>query len=215
MCPHRATESKSANAAIDMAYLSGPWDHMLHLGGFYGQSSGILSAERWDTLWQTNYNFTTDLFTFGALRYAHDLFSGFDYQASGAAGLGSKLINTKDIQLSAQVGVGYQEVRAEDITKNGDGAVTGRTLLPSQGGAIGTVGVTYSQALTSSTTLSDKLLVNAGSADTLITNSLALAVKISTKLALSLGYAIEDNTKPPVGLKKLDTLETVNLVYSF
>jgi putative salt-induced outer membrane protein YdiY len=27
--------------------------------------------------------------------------------------------------------------------------------------------------------------------------------------------AIEDNTKPPVGLKKLDTLETVNLVYSF
>ncbi len=63
--------------------------------------------------------------------------------------------------------------------------------------------------------MSDILLVNAGSADTLVTNSLALAVKISTKLALSLGYTIDDNSKPPVGLKKLDRLETVNLVYSF
>ena len=211
------TDAKSANAAIDMAYLSGPWDHMFHLGGLYGQSNGILSAERWDTLWQSNYNLTKDLYTFGSLRYSHDLFSGFDYQASGAVGMGYKFINTKDTQLSAQVGVGYQEVRAEDIIRNpnGDGAVIGRTLLPSQGSAIGTLGVNYSQALTSTTTLSDKLLVNAGSADTLVTNSLALAVKISTKLALSLGYAIEDNNKPPIGLKKLDRLETVNLVYSF
>ncbi len=209
------TETKSANAAIDMAYLSGPWDHMFHLGGLYGKNAGIVSAERWDTLWQTNYSLTTDLFTFGALRYAHDMFSGFDYQASGAVGLGYKFINTKDTQLSAQVGVGYQEVRPEIITKDADGAVTDRVLLPSQGGVMGTVGLTYSQALTSSTTLSDKLLVNAASADTLVTNSLALAVKISTKLALSLGYAIENNSKPPVGLKKLDSLETVNLVYSF
>jgi len=29
------------------------------------------------------------------------------------------------------------------------------------------------------------------------------------------GYNIQDNTKPPASLKKLDTLETVNLVYSF
>src|SRR5579862_2076422 len=90
-----------------------------------------------------------------------------------------------------------------------------RTLEPAEGDAIGTVGVNYSQALTNTTTLSDKLLVESGSSDTLITNALALAVKISTKLALSVGYSIQDNTKPPAGLKKLDTLQTVNLVYAF
>ena len=47
------------------------------------------------------------------------------------------------------------------------------------------------------------------------TNTLALTVKMSTKLALSLGYNLQDNTSPPPGLKKVDTLETVNLVYSF
>ncbi len=210
------TVSKAANAAIDMAYLDGPWDHMFHLGGLYGRSTGILSAERWDALWQSNYSLTQDLYTFGALRYAHDMFSGFAYQASGAAGLGYKIINTTATQLSAQVGVGYQVVRPEDITKDpASGAVIGRTLEPSQSGVMGTVGVNYSQALTNTTTLSDKLLVNVASADTLVTNSLALAVKMSTKLALSLGYAIQDNTKPPAGLKKLDTLTTLNLVYAF
>jgi putative salt-induced outer membrane protein YdiY len=29
------------------------------------------------------------------------------------------------------------------------------------------------------------------------------------------GYNIQDNTKPPANLKKLDTLETINLVDSF
>ncbi len=209
------SQAKSANAAIDLGYLDGPWSHAFHLGGLYGQSSGVLSAERWDTLWQTNYSLTADLYTFGALRYQHDMFSGFNYQASAAAGLGYKFIDTDATRLSAQVGVGYQVLRPEDITKDASGAVIDRTLEPSEGSVIGTLGVTYSQALTSTTTLSDNLLVNAGSINTLVTNALALTVKMSTKLALSLGYAIQDNTKPPAGLKKLDTLTTVNLVYAF
>jgi putative salt-induced outer membrane protein YdiY len=49
----------------------------------------------------------------------------------------------------------------------------------------------------------------------LFTNDLALAVKMSTKLALSLGYSIKDNSTPPAGLKKLDTVASANLVYSF
>ena len=210
------TESKSANAALDMSYLAGPWNHMFHLGGLYGQSTGLVSAERWDTLWQTNYSFTPDLYTFGGLRYAHDLFSGFDYQASASAGLGYKFINTDTTKLSAQVGAGYQVIRPEDITKDPvTGDVIGRSLQPSEHSVIGTLGVNYSQALTKTTTLSDILLVNSGSINTLATNTLALTVKMSTKLALSLGYNIEDNTSPPPGLKKVDTLETVNLVYSF
>ena len=63
--------------------------------------------------------------------------------------------------------------------------------------------------------MSDKLLVESGSNDTLVTNTLALAVKISTKLALSVGYNVQNNSNPPAGLKKLDSLETLNLVYSF
>jgi putative salt-induced outer membrane protein len=208
------SEGKSANAALDMAYLDDPWKHAFHLGGLYGQSAGLVSAERWDTSWQTNYDLTADLYTFGLLSYRHDLFSGFDYQASASAGLGYKIFATDSTKLDAQVGVGYQVLRPEDITKL-NGEVVSRTLLPSQKGIAETAAVNYSQALSSTTTLTDKLAVTASSADTLLTNTLAVAVKISTKLALSVGYTLQDNTKPPVGLKRVDSLETLNLVYAF
>jgi putative salt-induced outer membrane protein len=207
-------DSKSANAAIDMAYREGPWKHAFHLGGLYGSSAGVVSAERWDTSWQTNYDLTQDLYTFGLLSYRHDLFSGFQYQASASAGLGYKIINTSSTKLDAQVGVGYQALKPEDLLKVG-GVVVGRTPLASENGVAVTGAVNYSQALTDTTTLTDKLAVASSSADTLITNTLAVGVKISTKLALSVGYTVQNNSKPPAGLKRTDTLETVNLVYAF
>jgi putative salt-induced outer membrane protein len=209
------SDAKSANAAIDLGFLDGPWQHSFHLGGLYGQSSGIVSAESWNTAWQTNYDLTKRLYTFGGLRYLHDMFSGFQYQESLTAGLGYKIFDTAATKLDVQVGPGYQRLRPEEIIKASDGAVVSRIPQAAESGVIGTVGVNYSQALSSTTTVTDKLLVEAGSSNTLVTNALALAVKISTKLALSVGYAIQDNTKPPAGLKKLDTLETVNLLYSF
>ena len=209
------SEAKSANAALDAAYLDGAWKHAFHLGGLYGQSAGIVAAERWDTTWQTDYALTQDLYTFGGLRYQHDLFNGFDYQASVAAGVGYKVFDTKSTMLDVQVGVGYKELRPEELTKAADGAVIGRQLEAREGEAIGTLGVNYSQSLTATTTLTDKLLVESGSQDTLVTNTLALAVKVSAKLALSVGYALQDNTTPPAGLQKLARLETLNLVYSY
>jgi putative salt-induced outer membrane protein len=208
------SDSKSANAAIDMGYLDGAWKHAFHLGGLYGDSAGVVSAERWDTSWQTNYDLTQDLYTFGLLSYRHDMFSGFQYQASASAGLGYKLLNTATTTLDVQVGVGYQALRPEDLFKL-NGAVVARTPLASENGVAETAAVNYSQALTGTTTLTDKLAVTSSSADTLITNTLAVAVKISTQLALSVGYTLQDNTKPPAGLKRTDTLETVNLVYAF
>ncbi len=38
-------------------------------------------------------------------------------------------------------------------------------------------------------------------------------MKVSDRIALSLGYAVRHNTDPPAGFKKTDTLSTVNLVY--
>ena len=118
------TEAKSANAALDMSYLDGPWNHMFHLGGLYWTEHRLCIR---GTLGYVVANqlivSLPALYTFGALRYSHDLFSGFDYQASASAGLGYKFINTDATKLSAQVGVGYQVLRPEDITKDSVGEV--------------------------------------------------------------------------------------------
>jgi putative salt-induced outer membrane protein len=75
--------------------------------------------------------------------------------------------------------------------------------------------VDFSHAFTKTTTLTNKLLVETGASNTLLNDDLALTIKMSDKLALSVGYGIKENTKPPAPLKKLDSVESVNLVFGF
>jgi putative salt-induced outer membrane protein len=209
------SDAESINGTIDLLRYDGAWKNEFYLGGLYGKNSGIVAAERWEAREQTNYTISGDLFAFGALRYEHDLFDGFEYQESVSGGLGYKLINTDDTKLTAQVGAGYRRLRPEIIIKDADGNVLSRTPLDTEGNAIGTVGVDFSHAFNKATTLTNKLMIEAGSSNTQVTDALALTVKMSTKLALSVGYAISNNSNPPAPLKKLDTVTTVNLVFSF
>jgi putative salt-induced outer membrane protein len=207
--------SESINANLDVMRYDGLWKNELYLGGLYGKSGGILSAERWEFREQSDYNFTPDWFGFGGLRYSHDLFDGFVYQASVTAGAGYKVIDSEATKLTVQAGVGYRRLRPESVDKDPDGVVISRTPLEAKGDAIGTVGADFSHAFTKTTTLTNKFLIEAGSSDTLIHDDIALAVKMSTKLALSVGYGIIDNTKPTPPAKKIDTVASVNLVYAF
>jgi putative salt-induced outer membrane protein YdiY len=110
---------------------------------------------------------------------------------------------------------GYRRLRPEDIFKAANGEVTAGVLHDASGEAIGTAGFDFSHAFTKTTILTNKFLMEAGSDNILLHDELALAVKMSDKLALSVGYGITDNTHPPGTLKKVDTVETVNLVFAF
>jgi putative salt-induced outer membrane protein len=212
---HGNSDAESINGNVDMTRYDGAWKNEFFVGGLYGKNSGIVSAERWETRLQSNYTISGDLFAFGGLRYEHDLFDGFQYQASATSGLGYKFIDTDATKLSAQVGAGYRRLRPEDIFKDPSGLVIARVVHDATGEAIGTAGVDFLHAFNKTTVLTDKFLVEAGSDNTLLHDDIALTVKMSDKLALSVGYGITDNTKPPPTLKKLDTVATVNLVFSF
>ncbi len=212
---HGNSDAESANAALDLLRYDGAWKNDLSITGLYGKSSGITSAERIEAKEQTNYTISGDLFAFGGLRYEHDEFDGFQYQASITAGLGYKVLDTQSDKLTVQVGAGYSRLRPEEIVKDDDGAVTSRTPGDSQGEAIGTLGADYSHAFNKSTVLSDTLTVESGTLNTNINDKIALTVKMSEKLALSLGYGFLENTKPTPPTKKIDTVATVNLVFAF
>ena len=95
------------------------------------------------------------------------------------------------------------------------GQVVSRVPLEASGEAIGSAGVDFSYKFNSSTTLTNKFLAESGSDNTLLQNTLALSVKMSAKLALTIGYGVTNNSNPPAPLKKLDSVETVNLQFSF
>lgn len=209
------SNAESINGNLDLLRYDGPWKNELYLAGLYGENSGIVSAERFEGREQTNYNLSKNFFVFGGLRYEHDEFDGFVYQASVTSGVGYDLLDTPADQLTVQVGPGYRRLRPETIDKNAYGFVYFRQPLDQQSGAIGTVTVDFTHKFTSTTSLTNTLLAEAGAQNTMVQDNIQLAVKMSTKLALTVGYGIMDNSNPPPPLKKVDTTSTVNLQYSF
>ncbi|HEY6483485.1 MAG TPA: DUF481 domain-containing protein [Steroidobacteraceae bacterium] len=209
------SDADSANAQLNVNYVQSAWKHSLLVDGLYGRSAGIVSAERWEALLQSSYQIDARWFSFAALNDQSDEFSGFQYQASVAGGVGYKFLNTEATQLTAQIGAGVRRLRPEELFRDADGAVVERVPGDASSEAIVTAGMDFDHAFNASTKLTDKLLMEAGSANTSIRNDLALQVKMSRKLALAAGFGVRQNTNPPAGLKRTDTVTTLNLVYAF
>jgi len=206
--------SDSLNAKLDLARSDGPWKNGVALAGLYGKNNGILSAERIEGRYEVDHKISDRLYWFGAAGATRDLFSGFNYQITATAGLGYKIIDSADTKLDGSLGLGAQRLQTQQITKDAAGAVVERINGAAQTSMVGTAGLNYEHKLTASTKLTDKLLITSGSLDTLVANDLGLQVSINETLALSVGYAIRDNSKPAAGVKKLDQVTTVNLVYN-
>jgi putative salt-induced outer membrane protein len=209
------SDTDAANVKLDLSLLRRDWKYSLELDGLFGRSSGITSAERWDARQQSDYQITAGLFTFGALSYQDDRFSGFQYQATGSAGLGYKFVDSETTKLAAQVGVGYRSLRPEILLKDDAGRVYARIPQPTQSEAVGTTGLDFMHQFNASTKLTDKLITESGSSNTSIRNDLSLEVKMNKKLALAAGFSVSENTNPPAPLKRTDTISTLNLVYAF
>ncbi|HEX3835381.1 MAG TPA: DUF481 domain-containing protein [Steroidobacteraceae bacterium] len=212
---HGNTDAQTANAKLDAAYVVGAWKHELQLAGLYGKSNDIVSAENLDAQWQSNYNFTNRLFGFGALHYADDKFSGFQYQETVSAGAGYSIVKFADATLDAQVGVGYRRLRPELLDKDAGGDVIARIPLDVETGAVVTGNIKGMYAFNATTKLTDVVAVESGSDNTLLQNDLGLQVNMSKALAITVGYEVRHNSAPPVGLVKTDSQVTFNLAYAF
>ena len=209
------TDSNSLNAKLGLSDQIGPWKHSLTIDVLKGSTNGLTSADHKDATWQSNYDLTNADYLYGNLTYIDDQLSSFKYQANATVGYGRKLIFTDETKLTAQIGVGYGQVEPQTPIKDTAGNLIGDTYGNKEGSAVVQGEVKLEQVLTATTKLTDDLKVTYQSIDTYIQNDLALQVKVSAKLALSLGYGLRHNSVVTVGTKATDSLTTVALVYSF
>lgn len=208
------SESTSLNAKLDVAREDGPWKNVVHLAGMYGKNAVFTTGERLEGAYELDRKISDKMFGFVGVAAEHDLFDGFQYQATLSTGVGYKWYDTADTKLSTTAGIGYRRLRPETLTKDAAGQVIARTPLEAQGDAVLTLGANLEQKLTASTKLVDKLAIQTGSNDTAVANDLGVSVAMSDRLALSVGYGVRYNSDPAPGTKKIDTLTTVNVVYN-
>ena len=173
-----------------------------------------LNANRYEAGASAGYKLDERSYVVGALRYEHDDFSPFEYQAVASIGYGYTVLKNPTDELSFEAGPGYKRFRESDGSLVIDGQeITVRHA--SQGEVVGRGLMAYRHNFTATTAFVNTLLVEAGSDNTFMQNDAGLQVDMNKKLALKLGYQVRHNSDAPPGLKKTDQLMTTNLVYNF
>lgn len=194
------SENEAVNAALEVKNTYDQWTHTLGFAGNYGSDGEETTAERWEVRGQSQYQFTDRAYGFGAGRYEDDRFSAYDFQASLAAGLGYKIIDTERTKFWVQGGPGYRFAELRDTGESEDGVIFR-----------GDLGLDHQ--LTDTTKIVERFLVETGSDNTYLQNDLGLEVMISGALALRVGYQVRHNTDVAPGIENTDTLATVGLIY--
>lgn len=177
------------------------WLHSGKLSVVNTESENVTTAERYVLKLKSNYKLGDNQFLFGALTHDVDEFSGFDYQTSVVAGYGRKLHDTDKYKLSVEIGPGY---RTSKLKTGGD---------DSEG--ILHLGADAKYTFNEATFIETSLTIDSGSDQTITELDVGYVNKLSSALALKLGYNVKNSSDVPVGTKKTDTITSVSLLYSF
>jgi putative salt-induced outer membrane protein len=207
------TDNSAGNVLFHAAHVMGDWKLLFGFDGLYGSTKGETTAQAWDAYVQGNYNITPRFYWYLGGRYDEDRFSGFVYQAAVKTGAGYRFIDSDATKLTAQVGTGYRRLRPEILVRDDIGGVISRTEQSEESDAIFDAGLTFEHDFNEATKLLAAATVQSGKENTLTNASVALQVKMTGRLALTAAYRLIDNSSPPPGSGRRDTLTTLGLVY--
>ena len=169
-------DTTTADVKFDGTDSFGNWKDTAHLAFLYGQSAGFSTAQRLEAAWQADYNFSKKTFVFGAIVGEDDRFDGFVYQATLSYLVsGTEVVDSDTTKLTLTAGIGYRRLQTETLIKDDDGRVIGRDPGPSASDGVGTVGLDYSQQITKTTKLVDRLAIQAGGQNTAVANDFSVA----------------------------------------
>jgi putative salt-induced outer membrane protein len=208
------TESKSANAKLDLTHEVDLWKHNVYAAALYGENGDFVNAERYELRYQADRKITDRFSWFVAARGEEDRFSGFAYQATLSTGATYKFMDTPTTKLDASFGAGYRILQPQVLIKTDAGEVLERIKGEEEGEPVATIGSNFEHAFTESTKITNKFLSEIGSDNSSVQDDIALQVNMSEVLALAVGIGVRYNSDPPPLAEGTDTLFTVNLVYN-
>jgi putative salt-induced outer membrane protein len=214
------TKSQNLNAKLAFKKEDVQWKHNFFLNALRskGEANGEydLTANRFDIGASSGYKFDERSYLVSAVRYENDDFSPYTYQWIVSIGYGYTFIKNAQTELSAEVGPGYRRVdqRAFAVT-SGDPPVTVILDPDANGNVVGRGLVSFKHKFNDSTSFENTTLIETGSNNSYLQNDAGLAVSMTDKLALKLGYQVRHNSDVNPGKKKTDQLLTTNLVFKF
>jgi putative salt-induced outer membrane protein YdiY len=198
------TEETTITGKADINREKEAWRNKLLFDSLNSSASGDRSAEKYFLSDRLAYQFNQYDYAFGYASYDDDRFSGFDYQATIAAGYGRRLLNDATMQWDAEIGPGYRISRVNDNSPSEDSEDVIIRLYTN-----------YSWDITDTATFSQLVNVESGDDNTISKSITALKLKVIGNFALKLSYTVKYTEKLPNGNKHADTETAVTVAYAF
>jgi putative salt-induced outer membrane protein len=196
------TKTTTLSADADVQNVLDRWKHKFGGSVLRALSEDELTADRWELRAGSEYTPTDRAFSFVTARYEDDAFTDFEYQVTGAIGLGYHFFQSPETKLDVTIGVG---ARATELRSTGE--AEREDILRGS--------MEFQHALTETAKVFDRYLVESGSTNTFSQNTLGIEVKVNGSLALGLGYEVRRNSHVVPGTRNSDQVYTANVVYSF
>ena len=171
------------------------------------------TADRYDVGASAGYKLDPRSYIVTAVRYDHDDFAANRWQGTVSVGYGYMALKTDRTQLSAEIGPGYTEYQPATGTQ----VINGQTvplMEPRQSEVVARGLINYKYRLTDNTAFDDTFLTEAGAKNTYLQNDAGLAVSMTKKLSIKVGFQVRHNSEVLAGIRRTDTLTTTNLVYN-
>ncbi len=199
------TETVALNAKLNFILTQERWRHRFSGTALVTSEDGITDNERYTMEMQSDRKLSQKSWLFGAFRWDADKFGSYDPQMSLTAGYGRQLMKSENHELRGEIGAGYKKLE-ERVSGDSSSEAIARFLLDD------------SWQVFKTTLWTNRLLVESGSSNTFTQFNTGLAVSMTDKFAVKLGFEIRNNTEVPQDIEdseNTDTITSVNLVYNF
>jgi putative salt-induced outer membrane protein len=197
------TESVALNAKLNFVLTQERWRHRFSGTALNTSENGIDDNERYTTEVQSDRKLSEKSWLFGAFRWDADKFGAYDPQMSLTAGYGRQLMKSEKHELIGEIGAGWRKLE-ERVTGFSSTEAIARFLLDD------------SWQIFTSTLWTNRLLIESGSSNTFTQFNTGLAVSMTERFALKLGFEARNNSRiPPGDTENTDTITSANLVYNF
>jgi len=202
------TETESLNGKINAINTLENWRHDFKLAAFSSSDNDQTTAERFLLEYQGDRKLDNNSYFFVNTSYEEDKFSGYEYRANLTAGYGKQLYNANKMTIDAEIGAGYRQSELtfadpEDWDNNG------------QNEAIFRLAAKYLWQIEEDRSLAANLTVDAGEESTISTFEIAFVSIIAGDLSLKAAFDARHTSEVPAGIENLDTVTSINLLYSF
>ena len=197
------TESLALNLNMELIKVTESWRYRFGASILMTSEDSVKDNERYQLEAQADRKLNEKSWIFGVYRYDADKFGAYDPSQTFTVGYGRELMKSEKHTLIGEIGGGYRKLKDRIGGESNSDAVA-RFVLDDTWQVFET------------TAWTNRLLIETGSNNTFTQFNTAVAVSMTEKFAVKVGFELRNNSDlPPGDSEKTDTITTVNLVYGF